>query len=126
MFSCTSFFFAYTRYYQVDQNCRAFTLTGKTLQQQFVSISISYSFLIVMLFMHCRKNDCCCRCWRLMLWMDNWRKTLLYIVFGVPMFIRNLVTVYTVICGKNLYFFTVIEIIKVGLMYLMYCKVLGE
>ena len=69
----------------------------------FDIFQVEFSWLpdiFVIIFLCCRKNDCCCRCWRLILWIDNWRKALVYVVFGVPMFIRDLVTVFTVICGK--------------------------
>lgn len=39
-------------------------------------------------------GGCCCTCWRILMWLDNWKKGLLYIAFAVPAFFeRNMLAV---------------------------------
>jgi len=50
--------------------------------------------------MSCRDDGgCCCTCWRILMWLDNWKKGFLYIALAVPSFIK--LALLAVVCGMR-------------------------
>jgi uncharacterized membrane protein YhaH (DUF805 family) len=43
------------------------------------------------------KGGCCCTCWRVLMWVDNWKKGLFYVILAVPSFPRGVIL--PIICG---------------------------
>lgn len=44
-------------------------------------------------------GGCCCTCWRVILWLDNWKKSILYILLAIPEFLFGLFSLYTLLSG---------------------------
>jgi len=43
-------------------------------------------------------GGCCCTCWRVLMWLDNWKKGVLYVALAVPTFIE--LNMLAVVCGR--------------------------
>lgn len=46
------------------------------------------------------REGCCCRCWSILMWVDNWKKGVLYILVSVPLFLKGLQDVLGIVTGK--------------------------
>ncbi|KAL5007953.1 hypothetical protein ScPMuIL_013534 [Solemya velum] len=45
----------------------------------------------------CSREGCCCRCWSIIMWVDNWKKGVFYILISVPLFLQGLQDVLGII-----------------------------
>ena len=45
-------------------------------------------------------GNCCCTLWRVFLWVDNWKKGLLYIGIAIPTFTEGIRIMLAVGCGE--------------------------
>ncbi|XP_041353502.1 uncharacterized protein LOC121371571 [Gigantopelta aegis] len=59
----------------------------------------------------CGTAGCCCRCFTILLWLDNWKKGVLYIALSIPVFLESMRIILGVISG----FF----LITLGLLYIV-------
>jgi len=50
----------------------------------------------------CAKDGACCTCWSVLLWLDNWKRFLLYVLMAVPMFLRGFSMPLGLLCGSML------------------------
>lgn len=47
-------------------------------------------------------GNCCCTLWRMVMWFDNWKKSILYIIISIPEFLKGWSSYLAVISGKCL------------------------
>lgn len=69
-----------------------------------LAVSIVITFLEAVWLLNkcaCCKDDgnCCCACWRIIRWIDNWKKGILYACLAIPDFTKGIVAFMAVICG---------------------------
>ncbi|XP_076464171.1 uncharacterized protein LOC143296229 [Babylonia areolata] len=60
----------------------------------------------------CVRQGCCCRCWDVILWVDGWRKFVLYTALSVPLFLQGLKGVFHVVCGFCLLVLACLYLVK--------------
>ncbi|XP_048737791.1 uncharacterized protein LOC125652533 isoform X2 [Ostrea edulis] len=59
----------------------------------------------------CRKEGCCCACWQLLMWVDNWKKGVVYLLISIPVFLEGMRIILGIISGFLL--------IMCGLLYIL-------
>lgn len=59
----------------------------------------------------CSKEGCCCKCWSVVMWLDNWKKGILYLLITVPIFLIGTKVIIGFIAG--------ICLVMAGLLYIM-------
>lgn len=47
-----------------------------------------------------RQEGCCCFCWKLVMWVDNWKKGILYLLIAFPVFLEGMRTVLGIVSGE--------------------------
>ncbi|ESO94201.1 hypothetical protein LOTGIDRAFT_232459 [Lottia gigantea] len=60
----------------------------------------------------CARVGCCCTLWSVILWVDCWKKGVLYISLSIPMFLNGMRVYIGMICGFVLMFVAFLYIIK--------------
>ncbi|KAL8611003.1 hypothetical protein ACOMHN_042619 [Nucella lapillus] len=60
----------------------------------------------------CVRQGCCCRCWSIILWVDGWRKFVLYAGLTVPLFLQGLKGAFHVVCGFCLLVLACLYLVK--------------
>ncbi|XP_064603169.1 uncharacterized protein LOC135468704 [Liolophura sinensis] len=68
-----------------------------------IAIAIFMTFVEVIWIINksacCRQDGCCFAVWRIFLWLDNWKRGVLYILFSIPAFLEGLGIYMNLICG---------------------------
>ncbi|XP_062603263.1 uncharacterized protein LOC134265030 [Saccostrea cucullata] len=59
----------------------------------------------------CKQEGCCCACWQIVMWMDNWKKGILYLLISIPVFLEGMRIILGIISGFLL--------ILCGLLYIL-------
>ncbi|VDI48446.1 Hypothetical predicted protein [Mytilus galloprovincialis] len=59
----------------------------------------------------CSKEGCCCRCWSVVMWIDNWKKGILYLLLTIPIFLIGTKVILGFISG--------LALIIAGLLYIL-------
>ncbi|XP_052058859.1 uncharacterized protein LOC127699145 isoform X2 [Mytilus californianus] len=57
------------------------------------------------------KEGCCCRCWSVVMWIDNWKKGILYLLLTIPIFLIGTKVILGFISG--------LALIIAGLLYIL-------
>ncbi|XP_064623618.1 uncharacterized protein LOC135485476 isoform X2 [Lineus longissimus] len=60
----------------------------------------------------CDDRSCCCLIWRGIVWIDNWRKTLLYVALCIPCFLKGMKVLMGVVCGLILIVLALLYLVK--------------
>ncbi|KAI8726096.1 hypothetical protein BgiMline_009293 [Biomphalaria glabrata] len=60
----------------------------------------------------CLRQGCCCRVWSAIMWVDNWRKFILYLLMSVPLFLEDFRLVFSIVSGLLLMFLSTLYLIK--------------
>lgn len=60
----------------------------------------------------CVRAGCCCICWYGVLWVENWRKFLLYACLSVPLFLQGFRFVFGVVSGFCLVILACLYLLK--------------
>ena len=47
----------------------------------------------------------CCRCWKALLWIDDWKKSIVYILLTAPCFTSKLRGGFSILAGTGFMFF---------------------
>ena len=47
-----------------------------------------------------RQEGCCCFCWQIVMWVDNWKKGIFYLLLSVPVFLEGMRIILGMISGK--------------------------
>lgn len=56
-----------------------------TRTRYFVSYFVTYIFHVCRMFDR-DDGNCCCTIWRIVVWLDNWKKSIFYILISLPLF----------------------------------------
>ncbi|KAK7103085.1 hypothetical protein V1264_018051 [Littorina saxatilis] len=84
------------------------SLQGKTNAPTYVGYYLIAASIVVTFFeviwvidkmACCVRQGCCCRCWSIVLWVDGWRKFLLYTALSVLLFLQGLQGLFLVVTG---------------------------
>ncbi|KAH9503019.1 hypothetical protein Btru_072636 [Bulinus truncatus] len=60
----------------------------------------------------CVRQGCCCRIWSGIMWVDNWKKFILYILLSVPLFLEDFRLVFGIVSGLLLMLLSTLYLIK--------------
>ncbi|CAG5132049.1 unnamed protein product [Candidula unifasciata] len=60
----------------------------------------------------CVREGCCCRMWAAIMWVDNWKKFILYVLLAVPLFLENMRLVLGIVSGLLLILLSTLYLIK--------------
>nr|XP_022329139.1 uncharacterized protein LOC111128040 isoform X1 [Crassostrea virginica]XP_022329140.1 uncharacterized protein LOC111128040 isoform X1 [Crassostrea virginica]XP_022329141.1 uncharacterized protein LOC111128040 isoform X1 [Crassostrea virginica] len=58
-----------------------------------------------------RQEGCCCFCWQIVMWVDNWKKGIFYLLLSVPVFLEGMRIILGMVSGFLL--------IVCGLLYIL-------
>ena len=47
-----------------------------------------------------RQEGCCCFCWQIVMWVDNWKKGIFYLLLSVPVFLEGMRIILGMVSGK--------------------------
>ncbi|BFZ12447.1 hypothetical protein BsWGS_15486 [Bradybaena similaris] len=60
----------------------------------------------------CVRQGCCCRMWAAIMWVDNWKKFILYVLLAIPLFLENMRLVLGIVSGLLLILLSTMYLIK--------------
>ncbi|CAL1530400.1 unnamed protein product [Lymnaea stagnalis] len=60
----------------------------------------------------CVRQGCCCRIWAAIMWVDNWKKFILYVLLAVPLFLEDFRLVLGIVSGLLLILLSTMYLIK--------------
>ncbi|XP_033733981.1 uncharacterized protein LOC117323083 [Pecten maximus] len=60
----------------------------------------------------CKREGCCCHCWSVIMWIDNWKKGVLYLLLSAPVFMEGLRNILGIISGFLLVVCGLLYIVK--------------
>lgn len=97
--------------YVVQDKDRATQYVGFYLIGASVVVTFFEATWIINKSACCRHEGCCCFCWQLVMWVDNWKKGILYLLIAFPVFLEGMRTVLGIVSGFLL--------IVCGLLYIL-------
>lgn len=97
--------------YVVQDKDRATQYVGFYLIGASVVVTFFEATWIINKSACCRQEGCCCFCWQLVMWVDNWKKGILYLLIAFPVFLEGMRTVLGIVSGFLL--------IVCGLLYIL-------
>ncbi|KAK3093725.1 hypothetical protein FSP39_019324 [Pinctada imbricata] len=66
------------------------------------------------------REGCCCKCWIIVMWVDDWKKGVLYLVLAIPVFLEGFRFILGILSGFMLVVCGLLYIVKTfrdGLVY---------
>ncbi|XP_059158612.1 uncharacterized protein LOC131942714 isoform X1 [Physella acuta] len=60
----------------------------------------------------CVRQGCCCRIWSAIMWVDNWKKFVLYVLLSIPLFLEDSRLVLSIVSGLLLILLSTMYLIK--------------
>ncbi|KAK6182479.1 hypothetical protein SNE40_010160 [Patella caerulea] len=60
----------------------------------------------------CRREGCCCTCWSSVLWVDIWKRGILYVLMSTPMLVNGTNELPGLFSGLLLLFLSFLHVIK--------------
>ncbi|XP_046352318.1 uncharacterized protein [Haliotis cracherodii] len=70
----------------------------------------------------CLREGCCCKCWSIMMWVDNWKKGILYLALSIPTFISGMRIILGMVSGFLLIILGCLYIVKTFKYGIVYTK----
>ncbi|CAH1791201.1 unnamed protein product [Owenia fusiformis] len=81
-----------------------------------IAISILVTFFELMWILNksacCVEEGTCCLIWKGLLWIDEWKKTLLYLAFSIPCFLRGPAVLMGIVSGLLLNILGIFYLVK--------------
>lgn len=60
----------------------------------------------------CNKEGCCCKCWSIVRWVDDWKKGILYLLVSVPLFLNGIQIILGLVSGVCLVIAGILYVVK--------------